>query len=201
MYALYIRTTDDALREFYEKTATEYNEKVDLHIKAGKYGSKSHFQMDSGFDLVVPKKVSRLFVDGDACFTLDHQVQCAMFKVDLDGEIICNTAYYLYPRSSISKTQFRMANSVGIIDSGYRGNIMAKIDIINGNNGQAYIIDKGTRLFQICTPTLEPVFHVRVVDHLDDTERGSGGFGSTDSMSVKSIKSSSDLDRYLSSSS
>ena len=36
-----------------------------------------------------------------------------------------NIGYYLYPRSSISKTPLILANSVGIIDSGYRGNIKA----------------------------------------------------------------------------
>jgi dUTP pyrophosphatase len=198
MYALYIRPLDDALKEYYEKVAAEYNTKVDGLMTGGKYSVSSHYQMDSGFDLVVPKRITRLHIDGDSCFSLDHMVQCALYKVDMDGDIVHPSAYYLYPRSSISKTQFRMSNSVGIIDSGYRGNIIGKMDIINGISGQSYVIDKGSRMFQICTPTLEPIYHIKVVDHLDDTERGAGGFGSSDS--VVSIKSAGDFSRYLNSS-
>ena len=68
-----------------------------------------------------------------------------------------------------------MANSVGIIDHGYRGNIMAKV--LNTSN-EPYQVKKGERLFQLCMPTLVP-FGVRFVDQLDVTERGEGGFGST----------------------
>ena len=58
----------------------------------------------------------------------------------------CKYYYYLYPRSSISKTPLRLCNSVGIIDAGYRGNIMAFVDNIDED------YDLGTRLFQLCDP-------------------------------------------------
>ena len=82
-------------------------------------------------------------------------------------------AYYLYPRSSVVKTGFRLANSVGIIDSGYRGNLMAYFDVIKNDR-----IEVNQRLVQICAPDLKP-FKVELVDSLDETERGHGGFGST----------------------
>jgi dUTP pyrophosphatase len=96
------------------------------------------------------------------------------------------TGYYLYPRSSIVKTPFRLANSVGIIDSGYRGEIMAVVDNINSSSNDVSVcleryMPEMSRMFQICSPTLEP-FMVRIVDSEEDlgsTERGSGGFGST----------------------
>ena len=85
------------------------------------------------------------------------------------------TAFYIYPRSSISKTPLRLANSVGIVDSGYRGNLMLALDNIK----QApYTIRKGQRLAQICSPHLSPIFF-SIVESLSETERGSGGFGST----------------------
>ena len=85
------------------------------------------------------------------------------------------TSYMLVPRSSISKTPLRMANSIGIIDAGYRGEIMAAVD----NRGDKdYMIVPGQRLFQIVHPTLCP-FNVGVVDKLSETDRGDGGFGST----------------------
>jgi len=86
--------------------------------------------------------------------------------------------YYLYPRSSISKTQLRLANSVGIIDAGYRGEICAMVDNITDTEAQ---ITKGQRLFQLCAPDLKPII-IEFVDNLDDTERGTGGFGSTGSI-------------------
>jgi len=86
-----------------------------------------------------------------------------------------NISYYLYPRSSISKTPLRMSNSVGIIDAGYRGNIMVSIDNISE---EQYEIKKGQRLFQICSPILDSI-SFELTDALSDTARGEGGFGST----------------------
>ena len=68
-----------------------------------------------------------------------------------------------------------MANSVGIIDAGYRGNIIACVDNVKNYE---FKIEKGSRLFQICGPTLEPSKHW-VVNELSNSQRGSGGFGST----------------------
>ena len=81
----------------------------------------------------------------------------------------------LVPRSSISKTPLRMANSIGIIDAGYRGEIMAAVDNISDED---YMISPGDRLFQLVHPTLYPI-HASVESNLSDTERGEGGFGST----------------------
>ena len=85
------------------------------------------------------------------------------------------TAFYMYPRSSISKTPFRLANNVGIIDCGYRGNLGAYFDCFSNSTEK---ITKGSRLLQICSPNLLP-FRVVLVNSLDETIRGAGGFGST----------------------
>jgi dUTP pyrophosphatase len=88
--------------------------------------------------------------------------------------------FYLYPRSSISKTNLRLANSVGIIDSGYRGHLLAIFDILQ-NESVSTTIEKHSRLLQICSGDLQP-FIVRIVDDvmlLGETNRGTGGFGST----------------------
>ena len=92
--------------------------------------------------------------------------------------------YYIFPRSSISKTPMRLANSTGIIDGSYRGELIALLDNISD---LPYIIKKGQRLLQICRPTLEP-FKMRIMgivwpSHMQDivhsSERGEGGVGST----------------------
>ena len=88
------------------------------------------------------------------------------------------TSFYMYPRSSTgAKTPLRLANSVGVIDAGYRGSCMAVFDI-NKN----YDIKQGDRLVQFCSGNLNlPIFPVIVNDiaELGNTERDNGGFGST----------------------
>ena len=78
-----------------------------------------------------------------------------------------------------TKTRLRLANSVGIIDSGYRGNLMASLDNIHPS--RAHLAHGGDRLVQVCAPDLAP-FLVELVDNAHDlssTTRGTGGFGST----------------------
>ena len=73
-----------------------------------------------------------------------------------------------------------LSNNVGIIDRGYRGEIGAIVD--NINTVETEKIEKGQRLFQICMPDLEPFivkFCGRDDSNLNQTQRGSGGFGST----------------------
>lgn len=123
---------------------------------------------DSGIDLVVVDDVTASV--GDVS-TLNFKIKCQM----VDESNSSYYPYYLYPRSSISKTPLMMANSVGIIDKDYRGHIMAKVRNL-GSTG--YKVTKGTRLFQICSPDLSPI-KVKVVDVLSTTIRGEGGFGST----------------------
>lgn len=83
--------------------------------------------------------------------------------------------YQLVPRSSIYKSGVGMANSVGIIDKGYRGELKAPVICFKDET----FIPKGTRLFQIIAPNMDPIEEVRIVESLPETARGSGGFGST----------------------
>jgi dUTP pyrophosphatase len=146
---LFIKPLDDNVKMMY-KNHTSYNEG------------------DSGLDLFFPETI---IVESHSTLLVDLKIQCEGFHDNEDK----NVSYYLYPRSSISKTSLRMANSVGIIDAGYRGNIMVAVDNINS---ESYTIEKGQRLFQICGPTLEPVKMI-ISDDLSNSQRGSNGFGST----------------------
>ena len=114
------------------------------------------------------------------------EIQCAAYKIVCDGETCQRvpTAFYMYPRSSIYKTPLRLANNTGIIDSGYRGNLMGAFDNIC-RPGSAYQestwsqeLNMYGRMLQICMPDLSP-FKVEIVETLDDTSRGAGGLGST----------------------
>ena len=132
---------------------------------------KTSTHRDSGFDLFVPATFTTNYGD---TYTLNHRVVCVTYDAYGDPE-----PFYMYPRSSISKTPLRVANCVGIIDSGYRGNLIGKMDHIKPTGFVDYTVVAGTRLLQICSHNLLPFENVELVDSLDETARGAGGFGST----------------------
>jgi len=144
-------------------------ENASYELKNYYYDYVSHHDGDSGIDLIVPDDIN---IDSHYVGTIDHMIKCEM--VDENNNFV---SYYLYPRSSISKTPLMMANSVGIIDAGYRGNILSKVWIVD-RNVDNYIINANTKLFQICSPTLDKI-KVVVVDSLSNSSRGENGFGST----------------------
>ncbi len=84
--------------------------------------------------------------------------------------------YYLYPRSSISKKGLMMANSVGIIDRGYRGELLGAVRNVTGED---VVVSRGERLFQIVAPNMGHIGEAVRWEALDETARGEGGFGST----------------------
>ena len=135
---------------------------------------------DAGFDLFVPychefNDVGSRQLVNYKVNKLNMAVKCAARMFDKDGNST-NTGYYLYPRSSISKTCIRMANSVGIIDAGYRGPIIAMVDVVYGD---VCFVDAYEKLFQICAPGLVPIVVDLVNGFQEKTARGEGGFGST----------------------
>jgi len=79
----------------------------------------------------------------------------------------------LFPRSSISKTNLRLANAVGVIDSGYRGEVILKFD---KQGTKDYEI--GDRVGQLMLIPIPSIQFVEVVN-LPNSDRSSGGFGST----------------------
>ena len=86
----------------------------------------------------------------------------------------------LFPRSSVSKTKLQLANSVGVIDSGYRGSIMFKYRylVTEEHIYHEEIYYAGERIGQILIIPY-PQIEFEEVNELSDTDRGSGGFGST----------------------
>lgn len=104
---------------------------------------------------------------------LKFGIQCEV-KNENQGQ---NVAYFLIPRSSISKTHLFQVNSIGVIDASYRGEIMA---IVYNYGTTQHSIKKGERLFQL-VPIHQglPFDSVTIVNDLSKTERGMGGFGST----------------------
>lgn len=90
--------------------------------------------------------------------------------------------FYVFPRSSMSKSPLILANHTGIIDASYRGNLMVAVrkcpQNVDGNG--VFEIRKYERLFQITHPSLCRIFVILVEENeLSSTIRGDGGFGST----------------------
>lgn len=120
----------------------------------------------AGFDLVATS-VDGLSLSDKYLYT---------YRTGLAVEIPEGYVGLLFPRSSVSKTGASLANCVGVLDPDYRGEVMLKF----------YHTDEapyppGCRVGQlvvVATPTVEFV----EVDHLGNTVRGTGGFGSTDKL-------------------
>lgn len=131
---------------------------------------------DSGLDVFFPEDIT---VPAKTTMLVDLKIACELRRIETtlyDSTIIfSNKSYFLIPRSSIYKTPLRMANSIGLVDAGYRNSLKAPVDNISDVD---YIIKKGTRLFQIVSFSGEQ-FKISFVDKLSETERGLGGFGST----------------------
>lgn len=155
---LLIRPLNDEIKSMYHDDSQEES------------NNNREMRGDAGLDLYCP---GDLTIPPHGIGKIDFKIQCEGLSAN-DNRNVC---YYLYPRSSISKTPLRLANSVGIIDAGYRGNLMAIVDNISD---EPYHIQKGQRLFQICGRYLEPIY-LTLVEELSESERGNGGFGSTGS--------------------
>ena len=122
------------------------------------------------------------FHDGDAgldLFIINDQTinsgDSAKIHLQISCENLESKPFFLMARSSISKTPLRLSNAVGLIDGGYRGEIIAAVDNIKTNS---FTLKSGQRLFQIVAMDGSPI-ELEVVDTLSETKRGSSGFGST----------------------
>jgi dUTPase len=114
---------------------------------------------------------------------------------DLDYDILA------FPRSSVSKYNLVLANCIGLIDADYRGEVLlrfkyiwqpedylVRIDkLLEGYVNSTKLYNKGDKVCQLKVTKVENVEFV-LVDELDSTNRGEGGFGSTDNKSIENTK-------------
>jgi len=165
---LYVDAEDAELRALYQEQAAKHNQAV----------QEDPFP-NAGFDLFFPKSETFGMV---AAKFVDLRVKCMMRHYDLVSKEWTPTAFYVYPRSSMSKTPLMLANHMGIIDSGYRGFLIGAFRHLRESLASPdYEVAKHTRLLQICSSDMRPIL-VELVDREDafaTTSRGSGGFGST----------------------
>lgn len=98
-----------------------------------------------------------------------------VYRTGLAIEIPKGYVGLIFPRSSLSKYDLSLCNSVGVIDSGYRGEIVFKFKL--GHSGHS-VYREGDKVGQLIILPY-PYINLIEVDELSTTERGFGGFGST----------------------
>lgn len=131
---------------------------------------------------ILPKRATPSSAGADLCACLDAPVELpagssALIPTGLamqPSEL--NTALLIFPRSGLStKYGITLANAVGLVDSDYRGELMVALHNLGT---QPFIVEHGMRIAQlVVTPVLFPEFEEQ--QQLDETLRGSGGFGSS----------------------
>ena len=120
---------------------------------------------DAGMDLVATSIISET----------DTQIT---FGIGLALEIPKGFVGLIFPRSSVRKTRLMLSNCVGVVDSGYRGELQATFNKVNQNSIAENDYKVGDRIAQIMIIPHPPI-EFEETDELSDTERGEGGFGST----------------------
>lgn len=158
---LYVNSSNNELVKVYQTAIEKHNTQV----------LNDPFP-NAGFDLYIPEETIIQHNEQFNGTLVDLQVKSEMTENDTP------LAYYLYPRSSLSKTPLMLSHSVGIIDCGYRGFIKASL---RNFQKDPYTIEQHSRLTQIVHPSMKP-FIVQLLEKesdLSSTSRGEGGFGST----------------------
>ena len=135
------------------------------------------------------KKIDRLAVapiqsEGNAGLDLTAihvEHNCGFHEYDTGIAVEIPEGYMglLFPRSSISKTNLILANSVGLVDSSYRGTIRFRFkDIRNTSKSKQNIYKLGDKVGQLVVLPY-PTIHLIESNELSETSRGEKGFGST----------------------
>ena len=165
----------------------------------------------TGFDVIVtsdPEIIGEIYENG-AYKRIDYIQYKTNLKVavqkervfssfghtDLDYDILA------FPRSSVSKYNLTLANSIGLIDADYRGEVLLRFkynwqpedyrirtdNLLEGRVNFDKLYNKGDKVCQLKVTKVENV-KFELVDELDSTNRGDGGFGSTDNKSTENVK-------------
>jgi dUTP pyrophosphatase len=140
---------------------------LDAETRALYENHSSFHEGDSGLDIFTPQKT---VIMPRSKGTIDTGIACEATI----GAI--GTSFWMLSRSSVAtKTPLLLCNSIGLIDAGYRGNLMG---VFYNTSDTPFVVEQGSRLLQICAPDLKPVTF-ELVDTLSNTSRGTGGYGST----------------------
>ena len=165
----------------------------------------------TGFDVIVtsdPEIIGEIYENG-AYKRVDYIQYKTNLKLAVQKERVFSNFGYTdldydilaFPRSSISKYNLTLANCIGLIDADYRGEVLLRFkyqwqpedykirtdNLLEGCVNFTKLYNKGDKVCQLKVTKLENVEFV-LVDELDSTTRGDGGFGSTDTKSTENTK-------------
>ena len=117
---------------------------------------------DAGMDLTVTSILSETDIDVTYGFGIGMEIPMGFVGL-------------VFPRSSVRKYDLSLTNSVGVIDSGYRGEIQATFKKTHSGERKYNIGDRAAQIMILAYPKIDFI----ETDVLNETERGGGGFGST----------------------
>ena len=137
---------------------------------------------DAGLDLTTTSITSEINECGQ--FIL-------VYHSDIAVEIPDGYVGLLFPRSSIAKKSIQFTNAVGVIDSGYRGEIMAKVRNTSGDSIPA-VYKVGEKFAQLVIVPYVSDITITETTELQDSDRGAGGYGSSDTKEDISAAKQSD---------
>ena len=165
----------------------------------------------TGFDVIVtsdPEIIGEIYENG-AYKRIDYIQYKTNLKVAVQKERVFSNFGYTdldydilaFPRSSVSKYNLTLANSIGLIDADYRGEVLLRFkynwqpedyrirtdNLLEGRVNVDKLYKKGDKVCQLKVTKVENV-KFELVDELDSTNRGDGGFGSTDNKSTENVK-------------
>jgi len=135
---VYLNTTDADLIDKYKNLFDKLQEKTN------QYRNGENHCIDAGVDIFTPAEQTVVGLSNK----VKTAMKCAMYFNDGTSSLHVPSGFHMYPRSSTgASTPLRLANSVGIIDAGYRGELMGLFD---NHSSSEYTIEKYQRVLQIC---------------------------------------------------
>jgi len=141
-------------------------------VKSMYESHSTYHEGDSGLDLFITNEIT---INGGETKLIDLGIKCQLQSKNYFGKNKYHS-YLMFPRSSISKTPLRLANSVGLCDAGYTGELKAAL---HNTGKKSFTLKKGDRYVQLARSDLGKIKFSIVEDFPRETSRGEGGFGST----------------------
>ena len=181
---LYIKCPDTELHALYVEQAAKVIPSVVRAERTDTHEHWFHSPRDTGFDLFTPianvvPALTTVKIDLGISVAAYEETETPPASAQEPLRVTSSRplALFLIVRSSTgAKTPIRQANAPGLIDQGYRGNIMAAVD---NTSSDSYTASMYSRLFQLMACDGVPFDEIRFVEDLVSTDRGRGGFGST----------------------
>lgn len=179
LLSIFIDSEDDELKQLYKTSSVIHNNEIMNDPRC----------YEAGFDLFLPKN-NDSGEDDETKFVgknkVDFKIKCCAKMIHKNKNNDKNNELYAVyspfntcSKALMSKSPLRLENNQGIIDAGYRGNLICMLDCIYYDMENGFSMAKYSRMIQICAPDWVPMY-VRIVDKVEELgPSSSSGCGST----------------------